>query len=238
MSPFGQRIFDIAGAAFLLVLATPVLLIAAIAIRLTSVGPVFFRQVRLGRYGVPFRIYKLRTMYHRPPSGPAITVAGDQRITPIGRLLRRSKIDELPQLLNVLQGEMSLVGPRPEVPAYRHVFDQHFAEVLLSRPGMTDPVSLQLIDEEKFLRQFSEPLRAYEEVLLPRKLQLSLEYLRRRRLRDDMRLIFVTLMAAIGVRRRTLATTSIFHADRAGQLKPQHLGSSWTSYRETNDYVA
>ena len=208
MPETNRRLFDIAGSICLLVISSPILLTAAVAVGLTSTGPVFFSQTRLGRNGRPFRILKFRTMFTSRTNGPAITVAGDNRITPVGKLLRRMKIDELPQLINVLKGDMSLVGPRPEVPQYRHVYRQGFDEVLESKPGITDPVSLALVNEEEFLGQFSDPLRAYEEILLPQKLALSLSYLKQRRLRDDLLLILSTGLAAAGIRR---TETSHFH---------------------------
>lgn len=195
-----QRLFDLIIATPLLVFSLPLFLLIALLVYLSSPGPVFFRQFRLGRGGQLFRILKFRTMFKSGSDGPAITIAGDSRITPIGKILRRTKLDELPQLLNVLRGEMSLVGPRPEVPAYRHVYQNGFEKVLQVRPGITDPASLTLIDEEQFLREFPDPLAAYEEIVLPRKLTLSLDYLQQRRLRDDLRIIFLTILFALGVR--------------------------------------
>jgi FlaA1/EpsC-like NDP-sugar epimerase/lipopolysaccharide/colanic/teichoic acid biosynthesis glycosyltransferase len=195
-----QRLFDLVVAVFLLVFCSPAFLLITLLIRLTSPGPAFFRQTRLGRDGKPFRIFKFRTMAATP--GPRITVAGDRRITPIGKFLRSTKLDEIPQLLNVLRGEMSLVGPRPEVPEYHHVYRNGFEKVLQVRPGITDPVSLELADEELFLRQYADPLQAYEKILLPRKLQLSLNYLQARRLRDDVRVLILTVLTAVGLRYR------------------------------------
>jgi lipopolysaccharide/colanic/teichoic acid biosynthesis glycosyltransferase len=197
-----HRLFDLVGAGLLLLLTFPVLFLFALLIRLTSPGPAFFRQVRLGREGRPFRIFKFRTMVAAQNSGPSITVSGDCRITPIGKILRRAKLDELPQLLNVLRGEMSIVGPRPEVPDYRHVYQNGLEKVLQVRPGITDPASLALADEEKLLRQFADPLRAYEQIVLPRKLAMSLAYLQQRRLRDDVRILLLTALTAFGFRRR------------------------------------
>jgi lipopolysaccharide/colanic/teichoic acid biosynthesis glycosyltransferase len=197
-----QRLFDLVVAGFLLVFFSPLFLLIALLIRLFSPGPAFFRQTRLGRGGKPFRIFKFRTMAATPAPGPHVTVAGDRRITPIGKLLRRSKLDEIPQLLNVLRGEMSLVGPHPEVPDYRHVYSNGFEKVLQARPGITDPVSLELADEEIFLSQYANPLLAYEKILLPRKLELSLNYLQHRRLRDDVRVLILTVLTALGLRYR------------------------------------
>jgi lipopolysaccharide/colanic/teichoic acid biosynthesis glycosyltransferase len=197
-----QRLFDLVVTGFLLLLCSPLFLLISLVVRLSSPGPAFFRQTRLGRGGTVFRIFKFRTMAVASAPGPRITVAGDRRITPVGKFLRRTKLDEMPQLLNVWRGEMSLVGPRPEVPDYRHVYRNGFERILQVRPGITDPVSLELVDEENFLRQFADPLQAYEKILLPRKLELSLNYLQHRRLRDDARLLVLTGLTALGLRGR------------------------------------
>lgn len=197
-----QRAFDLTVASLLLIISLPLLATAALLVKLSSRGPIFFRQVRLGRGGKSFRIFKFRSMIVSSNGGPSVTVAGDRRITPIGKILRRTKLDELPQLLNVIWGDMSLVGPRPEVPNYLHVYRNGFEKVLSARPGITDPVSLQLADEESFLKQFPDPLRAYEQIVLPRKLALSLEYLQQRSVAHDIKIIFLTVMAAAGLRRR------------------------------------
>jgi len=200
-----HRLFDLLVAGLLLMASLPALLGVAFLVKLSSPGPVFFRQVRLGRGGKPFRILKFRSMVAAQNGGPSVTVAGDRRITPIGKILRRTKLDELPQLINVVLGDMSLVGPRPEVPDYRHVYQNGFEKVLSARPGMTDPVSLQLADEENFLKQFPNPLQAYEKIVLPRKLSLSMQYLQQRSVVNDVRIIFLTVLAAAGLRRRPSA---------------------------------
>jgi len=197
-----QRAFDLIFACMLLMISLPVLAVVAVLVKFSSPGPVFFRQVRLGRGGEPFRILKFRSMVAVQNGGPSVTVAGDHRITPIGKILRRTKLDELPQLLNVVRGDMSLVGPRPEVPNYKHVYRNGFEQVLNVRPGITDPVSLQLADEESFLQQFPNPLQAYEQIVLPRKLALSLQYLQHRSVVNDVQIIFLTVLAAVGLRRR------------------------------------
>jgi len=201
MESFTQRSFDLIVASLLLMISLPILMVVAVLVKLSSPGPVFFRQVRLGRGGRTFRILKFRSMIAVQNRGPSVTVAGDRRITPIGGILRRTKLDELPQLLNVVLGDMSLVGPRPEVPNYKHVYQKGFEQVLSARPGLTDPVSLQLADEENFLKQFPNPLQAYEEIVLPRKLTLSLQYLQQRSVVNDLQIIFLTVMAAAGLRR-------------------------------------
>jgi len=197
-----QRAFDLFVASLLLIIVAPIFLMVSLLVKLSSPGPAFFRQVRLGRGGKPFRILKFRSMVAVQNGGPSVTVAGDRRITPIGRILRRIKLDELPQLINVVRGDMSLVGPRPEVPDYQHVYRDGFEKVLRARPGITDPVSLQLADEESFLQHFPNPLQAYEKIVLPRKLFLSLEYLQQRNLWQDVQIIFLTVVTAAGLRRR------------------------------------
>src|SRR4051794_25699702 len=168
----GKRLFDIVLAGFALVLLSPLLLLIALWVKLDSSGPVFFRQERVGRHGVPFRIHKFRTMTHSMvPSGPQITVGADARITQAGQFLRRSKLDELPQLIDVLLGRMSFVGPRPEVPRYVAIYPPQLRDKVLSvRPGITDIASLQFRNESELLAKASDPEREYREVVLPAKL--------------------------------------------------------------------
>jgi lipopolysaccharide/colanic/teichoic acid biosynthesis glycosyltransferase len=187
-----KRGFDVVvSTVALLVLALP-LLVIALLVRATSPGPSLFRQWRLGRGGVPFRIWKFRTMQLNA-TGRAITVEGDPRVTRLGRVLRRTKLDELPQLVNVWLGDMSFVGPRPEVPAYLSCYREEHWPVLGVRPGITDPASILLRDEEQVLARFSDPERAYRDVVLPLKLDLAREYVRRQSLLGDLALIFHTL---------------------------------------------
>ena len=148
----------------------------ALIVKLDTPGPVFFRQERVGRHGVPFRIHKFRTMHHGA-GGPPLTVGDDPRITRAGALLRRTRIDELPQFIDVLHGRMSLVGPRPEVPRYVAQYPPALRErVLAVRPGITDPASLAYIDEAALLAAAADPEREYVEVILPAKLQRSADY--------------------------------------------------------------
>jgi lipopolysaccharide/colanic/teichoic acid biosynthesis glycosyltransferase len=189
-----KRAFDLVVAALALaVLALPLLAVAAL-VRLTSPGPALFRQERVGRGGRLFRIWKLRTMVHAASArGPLVTSAGDARVTPLGRLLRRFKVDELPQLVNVLVGDMSFVGPRPEVPRYVARYSPDDRRVLAVRPGITDPASIHLRDEEALLGRFADRERAYVEVLLPLKLDLQLGYLARQTFVRDVAVILRTL---------------------------------------------
>jgi lipopolysaccharide/colanic/teichoic acid biosynthesis glycosyltransferase len=183
-----------------LVCAAPVLAVAGLAVAVTSGLPVFFRQTRIGRGGVPFTLIKVRTM-RSGGSGPAVTARGDQRVTAIGRLLRRAKIDELPELWNVVRGDMSLVGPRPEVPELVDPADPLWREVLRVRPGLTDPVTVRLRDEEKILAEASDPARFYRQTLQPQKLLGYVEYLGVRTWRRDLRVLWETALAVLHLRR-------------------------------------
>jgi lipopolysaccharide/colanic/teichoic acid biosynthesis glycosyltransferase len=173
-----KRLFDLVGAACALVLLAPLLLVVALAIRLDSPGPVFFRQERVGKGGVPFRIHKFRTMRADAPAlGPQVTVGQDARITRVGHWLRNRRIDELPQFIDVLLGRMSLVGPRPEVPRFvAHYPAALAARVLAVRPGITDPAALAHIDEAALLAGSPDPERTYIDQILPHKLALQAQY--------------------------------------------------------------
>jgi lipopolysaccharide/colanic/teichoic acid biosynthesis glycosyltransferase len=195
-----KRLFDIAAAALGLLLLAPLLLAIALWIRLDSPGPVFFRQVRVGRHGVPFRIHKFRSMRTGPP-GLQLTVGVDPRITRAGAWLRGKRLDELPQLIDVLQGTMSLVGPRPEVPRYVAHYPAALRDVVLAvRPGITDPSSLDFLDEASLLAAAADPEREYIERILPVKLQRAADYARRASLRSDLLVIGRTLRRLIGQR--------------------------------------
>lgn len=192
-----KRLFDIVASALGLLLLMPLLLLVALWVKLDSPGPVLFRQTRVGRHGVPFTIHKFRSMRVEP--GAAITVGEDPRITRSGRLLRASKLDELPQLWDVLRGAMSLVGPRPELPCYVALYPAELREQVLSvRPGITDPASLAFSHEAELLAAASDPEREYREVVLPAKLRLSADYAARASLRSDLRLIARTLLRVLG----------------------------------------
>ena len=180
-----RRLLDVTVAGVLLVVLSPLLAVLALLVRATSPGPGIFRQTRIGRHGLPFVLLKLRTM-RADAAGPAITAGADARITPLGARLRRAKLDELPQLWNVLRGDMSLVGPRPELPEYVARYTPAERAVLRTRPGLTDPASLAWADEAAMLATFADPHRAYAQVVLPRKLALSLAYLERRTVWSDL----------------------------------------------------
>ena len=190
-----KRFVDVVASAAGLLLLAPFFALIALAIKLESPGPVFFRQERVGRHGRPFRIFKFRTMTVAPPSGGVpLTVAGDARITRVGAFLRKSKLDELAQLIDVLRGTMSLVGPRPEVPRYVAHYPPEWRERLLSvRPGITDFASVRYRDENELLAQAHDPEREYIEVILPTKLQYALHYVDRPTFANDLRVIGLTL---------------------------------------------
>jgi lipopolysaccharide/colanic/teichoic acid biosynthesis glycosyltransferase len=193
-----KRLFDIVvSLAALLLLALPMLAVAA-WIKLDSPGPVFFRQQRVGRHGVPFAIHKFRTMRHGA-GGLALTVGDDARITRAGRWLRRTRLDELPQLLDVLAGDMSLVGPRPEVPRYVALYPPGLRDRALAvRPGLTDPASLAYIDEAALLAAAADPEREYVERILPAKLQAAAAYAERATLASDIAVLARTARALLG----------------------------------------
>jgi lipopolysaccharide/colanic/teichoic acid biosynthesis glycosyltransferase len=189
-----KRALDFAAATVGLAILVLPLLVIGLLVRVTSAGPALFRQLRIGRGGRLFRIWKFRTMVDGAAArGPLVTVGGDARVTRLGAWLRRTKIDELPQLVNVWLGDMSLVGPRPEVPRFLDCYGPEDQVVLSVRPGITDPASLQLADEEQVLARFSDPERAYRHVILPYKLELSREYLSRQSLASDLALVLATL---------------------------------------------
>jgi lipopolysaccharide/colanic/teichoic acid biosynthesis glycosyltransferase len=185
---------------FGLILLTPLLLLAAFWIKLDSKGPVFFRQERVGRYGVIFRIFKFRTMTVSTEKNQQLTVGNDVRITRAGYLLRRYKIDELPQLINVLFGAMSLVGPRPEVPKYVKCYPAAVREIVLSvPPGITDWASIKYKAENSILGKSSDPEKTYIEEILPIKLEFYLNYVNKRTMLMDLKIIFATFVALISV---------------------------------------
>jgi lipopolysaccharide/colanic/teichoic acid biosynthesis glycosyltransferase len=193
-----KRLFDVLAAGAGLVLLAPLLLLMALWIKLDSPGPVLFRQQRVGRHGVPFDIYKFRTMADRPDAGRQLTVGRDPRITRAGHFLRRSKLDELPQLLNVLEGTMSLVGPRPEVPRYVACYPPDARKAVLSvAPGITDLASILYKEESEILGRAADPERAYIETILPVKLAYYQRYVRERSFWLDLRIIFQTLAAIV-----------------------------------------
>ena len=179
-----QRAVDLLVAGVALVLLSPVLALVAVAVLVLSGRPVLYRQVRVGKDGKPFSLWKFRTMAVRS-DGPLLTVGADGRVTRVGAVLRRRRLDELPQLWNVLRGDMSLVGARPELPALVRTDLPDQQEVLRHRPGVTDPASLAFRDEAELLAGQQDPIAYYRAVVLPAKLALSADYLRHRSVRTD-----------------------------------------------------
>lgn len=194
-----KRIFDIVVSFVGLVILSPLFLILAIAIARDSKGPVFFKQTRVGRNGVPFKIYKFRTMVEDAEArGMQLTVGDDSRITNVGTFLRKTKIDELPQLINVFKGEMSFVGPRPEVPKYVGLYTEDQRQVLMVRPGITDLASIEYRNESELLATADNPEKVYIEEVMPRKIELNKKYIENISLCGDIRIIFRTLGALVG----------------------------------------
>jgi lipopolysaccharide/colanic/teichoic acid biosynthesis glycosyltransferase len=189
-----KRGFDIIVSFLGLVVLCPLVLLVAIAIKLDSPGPIFFRQERIGRGFRAFFIFKFRTMVQNSiTGGQSITVGDDPRITRVGQFLRKTKIDELPQLINVLMGEMSLVGPRPELRQYVELFRQEYEEILKMRPGITDLASLKYSDEAAILGKAKNPGEEYVRRVLPDKIRLGKEYIRCSSFIFDLTLVFKTL---------------------------------------------
>ena len=190
-----KRAFDVVVSAAGLVMTSPIIAAAALAVKLESPGPAFYSGPRAGLNGRDFHIHKLRTM--RPNAiGPAVTASDDPRITRVGRFLRRTKLDELPQLLNVLKGDMSLVGPRPEDPRYVALYTPEQRAVLSVRPGITGPTVLRFIDEQEILRG-ADPEKNYVTRIMPQKLAIDLQYVRRASFTVDLKILIETFAAVI-----------------------------------------
>jgi lipopolysaccharide/colanic/teichoic acid biosynthesis glycosyltransferase len=196
-----KRLFDLVGAVLGLLVLLPFFIAVAVMIKSDSQGPVFFKQQRMGRGFRPFLIYKFRTMKQdSESSGGLITVGQDPRITRVGRFLRRAKLDELPQLINILKGEMSFVGPRPEVPHFVELFRPDYTEILSVRPGITDLASLKYRDEATLLDRADDPEEEYVTRVLPDKIRLAKEYLRCSSFVFDLSLMAKTLFKLFAVR--------------------------------------
>ncbi len=195
---YGKRALDLAVSVPALIALSPTLLVIAALVKAGGPGPIFYAQERVGRRGRPFRLYKFRTMVtDADKSGPAVTSSGDARITPLGRTLRKWKLDELPQLWNVVRGDMSLVGPRPEVRKYTDIFRDDYSEILEISPGITDYAALEFRDEEEVLAGYADAEEAYTSVVLPEKIALYRQYLRDMGFRSDLKIIFRTIREVI-----------------------------------------
>ena len=198
----GKRWLDAMLAFLGLVLVSPILIIAAIAVRLTSPGPVFFKQLRTGQSGEPFRIFKFRTMVASASvCGPLVTSESDERITTTGRWLRKTKVDELPQLINVLRGEMSIVGPRPEVPRFTAAYSDRQKCVFFAKPGITGLAAITYIQEQELLGNRADSEDFYLTSILPAKLELDLAYCENIRFLEDLKLVFLTISRILGARK-------------------------------------
>lgn len=192
-----KRLVDILGSLIALVVLSPFFLVIGAAVALSSPGPILFRQKRVGRGFRTFTLYKFRTMIQDSGRGPTVTTAGDPRITRTGAFLRRTKLDELPQLFNVLKGDMSFVGPRPELQKYVECFRDAYGEILTIRPGITDYAAIEFRNEEEVLKAFPDPEAGYVEVVLPKKIALYRQYLRERGFFTDLRIVFTTIVRII-----------------------------------------
>jgi lipopolysaccharide/colanic/teichoic acid biosynthesis glycosyltransferase len=198
-----KRTFDCAVALVALMLAAPLLALIALIVTVDSPGPIIFRHRRVGRGFRPIDVWKFRTMRHAPAEkGAAITCGdNDPRITRVGRLLRRTKLDELPQLWNVLKGDMSLVGPRPEVAEMVELFHDDYETILKVRPGITDPASIVYRDEGAILAREADPTEAYVRRILPDKIRLAKQYVGSSSVSDDLMLLLRTVASVLGFRK-------------------------------------
>jgi lipopolysaccharide/colanic/teichoic acid biosynthesis glycosyltransferase len=193
-----KRVFDVTAAAAGLIFTSPFLLCIAVLIKQEDAGPIFYRGERVGLFGKPFRIFKFRTMVvDAERIGGSSTSDDDSRITRVGKWLRRYKLDELPQLINVLTGDMSIVGPRPEVKRYTDMYTEEEKAILTVRPGITDWASIWNADEGAVLAGAEDPDKAYLELIRPKKLKLQMKYVRERSLWVDLKIIFLTILAVL-----------------------------------------
>ena len=194
-----KRLLDLGLSLIGLIMLGPLLGLVALAVVLDSPGPVLYRGKRIGKDGKPFKMYKFRTMVvYADRMGSALTSGGDPRVTRVGRVLRKLKIDELPQLINVLRGEMSVVGPRPESPGYVAFYTPRQKEVLTVRPGITGLTQIRFRNEEALLRRYADAETAYIETIMPYKLSLDMEYIARRSFLLDLRLMAETVTSFFG----------------------------------------
>ena len=188
-----KRSFDIIFSILGLLLCIPVFIFIILLIKITSKGPVFFVQKRVGRNGICFNMIKFRSMFLHDNDSNSISIKGDQRITPLGRILREYKLDELPELLNVLLGHMSFVGPRPDVPGYADCLQGEERKILMLRPGITGPASLKYSNEEEILAQQDNPREYNDQVIYPDKVKINLQYYYRNNIIIDIKIIFATI---------------------------------------------
>ena len=197
-SLFCKRVFDIVVSAVMLVLLSPVFLVLAVVIKLDSPGPVFYRQVRLTQYGKPFRIFKFRTMVQGADKGSQVTVGGDSRITRVGKVIRKCRLDEIGQLLDVFRGTMTFVGTRPEVPKYAASYTPEMMATFLLPAGVTSLTSIYYKDEERLLNGAEDSDRVYVEKILPGKMRYNLEGIRSFGFVKDIKIMGMTFLAMLG----------------------------------------
>ncbi len=189
----GKRLLDLLGSTVGLLIFSPILIILAIAIKLDSKGPVFYMQERIGKRGLPFKLFKFRSMYTGADKKGLLTVGGkDNRVTKVGYFIRKYKFDEIPQFLNVFFGDMSLVGPRPEVKKYTDLYNAEQREVLNVKPGMTDYASIEYRNENDVLAASADPEKTYIEEIMPHKLELNKKYISEAGLFTDIKILFIT----------------------------------------------
>ena len=193
-----KRVFDFIASLLGLIVLSPLFLVIAILIKLDDGGSIFFRQIRVGQYGKLFKIYKFRTMVENAEKlGAQVTKGDDPRITRVGKFLRKYKLDELPQLINVLKGEMSLVGPRPEVPKFVKLFEEDYKEILQVKPGITDYASLEFKDENELLKGAENPEEVYIKEILSKKIEYYKKYLKDISFTTDLKIILKTIVEII-----------------------------------------
>ena len=198
MYPISKRIFDVISSLVVLLILSPFLMIIWLVVVTGSRGGGYYRQTRVGKNGVEFPIWKFRTMRRNADKSGKLTIGNDTRVTGFGKFLRRSKLDEIPQLFNVIGGQMSVVGPRPEVPEYVKLYSAEQLKVLNVRPGLTDLATLKYIDEQKVLGEVADPRQVYVEKIMPEKLRLNLQYIENRGFFKDLGLIFKTIGRLFG----------------------------------------
>lgn len=196
---FLKRLFDIVASFCGIVILFPLIVIVSILIKLTSKGPVLFKQVRVTKNGRLFKIYKFRTMRENSEGNKQITVGNDSRITGVGHILRKTKLDELPQLFNVLKGEMSLVGPRPEVPKYVELYTEEQREILKFSAGITDYASIYFSNESELLGEAENPEEFYIKKIMPYKIELNKKYIKEIGIVTDIKLIILTILKILGL---------------------------------------
>lgn len=197
-SSFGKRWFDIAASLIGLILLSPVFIVISLLIKLVDGGPIFYKQERIGRDFRPFLLIKFRTMtVDADKMGPLVTAGDDRRVTKIGKFLRKTKLDELPQLLNVLKGDMSIVGPRPEVEKYVKEYEDDYKHILRVKPGITDYATVEYRNEEEILKAFVNPEEGYIREILPKKIKLYRKYIAEMGFKTDLKIIINTIIKVI-----------------------------------------